>query len=230
MFKFPYTNLHELNLDWILDKVKTLVANNDEFNEKADYAVETADEAKTIAEQAAQATIADGSVTTIKLADGAVTGNKIAQATIQTGNLSAGCVTTPKILDDAITTPKIADNAVTNDKIAGTIPISKGGTGGTTADTAKNNLGLEHMNSKYYSVATGASVDVTFDGTSRGCILISGGLSACKDIVLFGCQSSGSTNATRVLNASGINITFDSFKIVIENTSGVGCFILVLDW
>ena len=22
MFKFPYTNLHELNLDWILEKVK----------------------------------------------------------------------------------------------------------------------------------------------------------------------------------------------------------------
>ena len=230
MFVFPWANLHELNLDWILQQVKRLVDSNDEFNDKADYAVETADEAKTIAEQAAQATIADGAVTTQKLADGAVTGNKIAQATIQTGNLSAGCVTTPKILDNAVTTTKIADNAVTNDKIAGAIPISKGGTGGTTADAAKTNLGLEHMNSKFYSAANGTSVDLTFDGVTRGCILISGGLAACKDIALFGCQSTGSTTATRVLNASGINLSFDTFKITVENTSGVGCFILVMDW
>ena len=117
MFVFPWTNLHELNLDWILQQVKRLVDSNDEFNDKADYAVETADEAKTIAEQAAQATIADGSVTTPKIADGAVTGNKIAQATIQTGNLSAGCVTNPKILDNAVTNPKIANSAITPSKI-----------------------------------------------------------------------------------------------------------------
>ena len=106
-FQFPFSNLHELNLDWILSKVKTLVDNNEEFNDKADYAVQTADEAKTIAEQAAQASIPDGAVTTIKIADGAVTGNKIAQATIQTGNLSAGCVTTPYILDGAVTMNKL---------------------------------------------------------------------------------------------------------------------------
>lgn len=117
-FKFPFSTLHELNLDWILSKVKELVENNEEFNDKADYAVQTADEAKTIAEQAAQATIPDGAVTTIKLADGAVTGNKIAQATIQTGNLSTGCVTNPYILDGAVNTPKIATGAVTTQKIA----------------------------------------------------------------------------------------------------------------
>lgn len=77
MFKFPFSKLHELNLDWILGIVKNLVENNEEFNRKADYAVETADEAKTIAEQAAQATIPDGAVTTIKLADGAVTEQKL---------------------------------------------------------------------------------------------------------------------------------------------------------
>lgn len=107
MFKFPYTNLHELNLDWILEKVKTLVANNDEFNEKADYAVETADEAKTIAEQAAQATIADGAVTTPKLADGAVTNLKIANGAINGTKIANGGVETRNIQDDAITAPKL---------------------------------------------------------------------------------------------------------------------------
>lgn len=116
-FKFPFSTLHELNLDWILEKVKYLIENNEEFNNKADYAVETADEAKEIAEQAAQAIIPDGAVTTVKIADRAVTGNKIAQATIATDNLTAGCVTNPYILDGAVNAPKLATDAVTTDKI-----------------------------------------------------------------------------------------------------------------
>ena len=118
MFKFPYTNLHELNLDWILEKVKTLVANNDEFNEKADYAVETADEAKEIAEQAAQAQIADGSVTTAKLADYAVTQVKLAVNAVGNYQLQDASVTTSKLYDEAVTTAKLADEAVTYAKLA----------------------------------------------------------------------------------------------------------------
>lgn len=89
MFKFPYTNLHELNLDWILNKVKTLWEQAEENNEKADYAVETADEAKEIAEQSAQAQIADGAVTTVKIADGAVTTAKIANGEVTAEKLSS---------------------------------------------------------------------------------------------------------------------------------------------
>lgn len=157
MFVFPWTNLHELNLDWILQQVKRLVDSNDEFNDKADYAVETADEAKTIAEQAAQATIADGAVTTQKLADGAVTGNKIAQATIQTGNLSAGCVTTPYILDGAVTNPKIADGAVTNEKLAG------GAVTRSKVDTALDNA---YTNSVYSDVSSYSHTDDTQRNTA----------------------------------------------------------------
>ena len=139
-FKFPFSTLHELNLDWILSKVKELVDNNEEFNDKADYAVQTADEAKEIAEQAAQATIPDGAVTTvkiadgavtgIKIADGAVTGNKIGQSTIQTGNLSSGCVTNAKILDGTISSEKMLIQTVTvpatdPDAILGDVYLSR---------------------------------------------------------------------------------------------------------
>lgn len=121
MFKFPYTNLHELNLDWILSKVKKFaelippmetavedvqalqtdveqaVEDANQALEDAGQALETAEEAKEIAEQAAQGTIADGAVTTPKIAD--------------------GNVTTVKIADGATTTVKIADGAVTKSKI-----------------------------------------------------------------------------------------------------------------
>lgn len=116
-FQFPFSNLHELNLDWILSKVKTLVDNNEEFNDKADYAVQTADEAKTIAEQAAEASIADGAVTTPKLADGAVTTVKIADSAVTTAKLNDDAVTTAKLADGAVTTVKLADGAVTGNKI-----------------------------------------------------------------------------------------------------------------
>lgn len=89
MFFFPFSTLHELNLDWILDRVKTLWSQTEENNQKADYAVQTADEAKEIAEQAAQGQIGDGSVTTSKLANLAVTDAKLAANSVTEPKLSS---------------------------------------------------------------------------------------------------------------------------------------------
>lgn len=132
MFRFPFTNFHELNLDWILsvvkqfselvppmetavDDVQKALGDATEAVDKAaealtnaNEAVETANEAKDIAEDAAQGVIADGAVTTPKLATGAVTTEKIAD----------GAVITPKLAADAVTTSKIANSAVTKSKLA----------------------------------------------------------------------------------------------------------------
>lgn len=97
MFGFPWTNFHELNLDWILKVVKKAEDIYTTGDKNIDYAVKTAEEAKTIAEQAAQAQVADNSVSTPKIVDGAVTTQKLAD----------GAVTTPKIADGAITAAKL---------------------------------------------------------------------------------------------------------------------------
>lgn len=142
MFRFPFTNFHELNLDWVLsvvkkfadlvppmetavDDVQHALGDATEAVEKAaealtnaNEAVETANEAKEIAEDAAQGVIADGAVTTSKLAAGAVTGDKIAAGAVTGDKIAAGAVTTLKIGDNAVTTGKINNGAVTKNKLS----------------------------------------------------------------------------------------------------------------
>ena len=43
MIKFPYTDFHEMNLDWILEKVKNLDTKTDEFAEEVQEVKETAE-------------------------------------------------------------------------------------------------------------------------------------------------------------------------------------------
>ena len=164
-FFFPFSTLHELNLDWILDKVKTLTENNQEFNDKADYAVQTADEAKAIAEQAAQATIPDGSITTAKLADYAVTQVKLATNAVGNYQLQDSSVTNSKIYDEAVTTVKLADDAVTTAKIIDDAV--------TTAKIPDSAVTTAKINNKAVTIAktgfiwSGSVTDITANSTDN---------------------------------------------------------------
>lgn len=108
MFKFPFTNFHELNLDWILSVVQQAKEVFDNGSADIAHAVETSEQALRVAEQAASDTIADGSVTTPKLSDEAVTTIKMAPYS----------VTSLRLAENAVETRKISDGAITNDKLA----------------------------------------------------------------------------------------------------------------
>lgn len=138
MFNFPWTNFHELNLDWILSVVKEAKEVFDNGRSDIDYAVSTADEAKEIATQAAEATIADNSISTSKLQNGAVTnaklannsvttanivdrtiiGNDIAENTIESYNIKNGTIIGADIAENTITYDNLAAGSVVNSKIA----------------------------------------------------------------------------------------------------------------
>lgn len=67
MFNFPWSNFHELNLDWILSVVKEAKEIFTKGEGDIQHAVETADQALETAQQAAAGVIADGAVTIPKL-------------------------------------------------------------------------------------------------------------------------------------------------------------------
>lgn len=67
MYNFPWSNFHELNLDWILSVVKEAKEIFVKGEGDIQHAVETADQALETAEQAAAGVIADGAVTIPKL-------------------------------------------------------------------------------------------------------------------------------------------------------------------
>tara|TARA_B100000029_G_scaffold397235_1_gene395478 strand:- start:1509 stop:4571 length:3063 start_codon:yes stop_codon:yes gene_type:complete len=107
--------------------------------------------------------LANGAVTTLKIADGNVTSNKIADSGITTSKLANGSVTSSKIQSGTIVDSDISTNAaISRSKIAvGTkghiivndasgklsskavLSISEGGTGSTTAEQARINLGVK---------------------------------------------------------------------------------------
>lgn len=68
-FLFPWSNFHELNLDWILSVVKEAKEIFVRGEGDIQHAVETADQALETAEQAAAGVIADGAVTIPKVND-----------------------------------------------------------------------------------------------------------------------------------------------------------------
>jgi len=76
----------------------------------------------------ADATPADGSITTAKLADSSVTTAKISDSNVTTAKLADSSITTAKITDANITTAKLADSSVTP---------AKGGTGQNFSTTAQ---------------------------------------------------------------------------------------------
>lgn len=186
MFNFPWTNFHELNLDWILSVVKEAKEIFDNGRSDIDYAVDTADEAKEIATQAAEATIPDNSISTIKIQDGAVThvklannavttdnivdrtiiGNDIAENTIESYNIKNGTIIGADIADDAITYSKLAASSVVNSKIAdNAVTEPKIANGAVTEDKIANgaittNKLADSLFARYTSVAGVSGVTI----------------------------------------------------------------------
>jgi hypothetical protein len=71
-------------------------------------------------------------------------------------------VATASFADGSVTTRKLADGAVTAAKVSGTLPISKGGTGASTASGAREKLGIPTITVGTAEPTGGANGDIYF--------------------------------------------------------------------
>lgn len=140
--KFPFSNFHDLNLDWILRKVKESSeiaekAGDDVAKAKEDAStalkeageaknaasaaqqgVQTAQDAATAAQDAAEAAQeAAEAAQRGEIPDGSINTVKIADGAITSVKIADGGIETVDLKDGSVTTPKIADLAVTTPKI-----------------------------------------------------------------------------------------------------------------
>lgn len=138
--------------------------------------------------------LANLAVGTSKIEEEAVTGGKLANNAVSNSKISNSAVNGPKIADLAVTQAKIADLAVTenkigfgavssgrladgavdlpSDKVTGVLPISKGGTGGSTKAAARAALNAaSYTEVSLPALSAGSWVDVPNDGQFTNTIL-----------------------------------------------------------
>ena len=107
-------------------------------------------------------------------------------------------------------------------------PISMGGTGATTADSAKENLGLGSLKCKTVTFAGNSSKAITVDSSNAGVIITSGASTNIQDIIIFHCASNGSITYTRLRNSTGLTVGTSANTITLTATINVYCYTTVL--
>ena len=184
---FPYSDLHSLNLDWILTKMKETAAQAAKAIADSANALAQVIEAKTAAQDAQTAaqnaqtaannaqTAADNAATSaenaVTVAQAAKSAAQKAQNTANTAQSAAQ--TAQSTANDALSkfpvkTVDIADSAITNKKIEkGTIGSDQLGMGAVTTDKIANGAVTNKKISATFSVGLGA-YSLTEKTTSAG--------------------------------------------------------------
>ena len=108
---WPFTNFHDLNLDWIINKIKQYTAMVDDFIESMtnnwNDLVNSWEDYQEDMNEAFDEYV------------------DITKVALRTASIADDAITTPKLADSAVTTPKIFDGAVTIEKTTGIASISE---------------------------------------------------------------------------------------------------------
>lgn len=102
------------------------------------------------------------------------------------------------------------------------LTLAQGGTGATSAEAARTNLGLNTVVEAFTIPANGTKA-FTLTGTEIGNITVGGNVtSGGREFIVYYCNGSGVVTYDKAFNASSINVTKSSYSITLENTSSLG--------
>lgn len=110
---------------------------------------------------------------------------------------------------------------ITKDNALTPIKIAQGGTGGTSFESARTNLGFVHV-----QLPSGTAKTFSFSTGFRGFLLLSGVGSNGVGIYSVACTGTGSVIFLPIVAASGLTSSVASYKLTITMSSGVDALLI----
>ena len=219
MIKYPFPDMQQLNLDWILSRLKAIMkflppgGAVGQILRRTSTGAEWSDEGAL--EQAV--TSVNGQTGNVELTASDVgalpstytppvvsVNSKIGSVTLNAADVGA--------LPSTYTPPVVSVNSK-----VGSVTLNASDVGALPAGTQ-------------YVITTGASINIPLANNSFGLIVSSGTGSTGKDVIVFNVTGTGSVSNKRIINDGGLVVTSGTNLLTVENAAGSNRYIMVLAW
>lgn len=219
MIKYPFPDMQQLNLDWILSRLKAIMkflppgGAVGQILRRTSTGAEWSDEGSL--EQAVNSVNGQTGDVVLTASDvGALpstytppvvsVNNKIGSVTLNAADVGA--------LPSTYTPPVVSVNSK-----VGSVTLNAADVGALPAGTQ-------------YAITTGASINIPLSNNTFGLIISSGTGSTGKDVIIFNTTGTGSVSNKRIVNDGGLVVTSGTNLLTVENAAGSNRYIMVLAW
>ena len=219
MIKYPYPNMQQLNLDWILGRLKAIMKFLPSGGAVGQILRRTSTGAEWSDETAVSAAVTSvnghtGDVVLDALDVGALPDTYHAPVSKVNNKTGAVVLTASDVgaLPDTYTAPVTKVNNKT-----GAVVLDASDVGALPAGTQ-------------YVITTGATITIPLANNTFGVIVSSGTGSTGKDVIIFNTTGTGSVSNKRIVNDGGLSVTSGTNQLTVENSAGSNRYIMVLAW
>lgn len=219
MIKYPYPNMQQLNLDWILGRLKAIMkflpsgGAVGQILRRTSTGAEWSDEAAFVA-SVSSVNGQTGDVVLDASDVGALPDTYTAPVTKVNNKTGAVVLTASDVgaLPDTYTAPVTKVNNKT-----GAVVLTASDVGALPSGTQ-------------YAIPTGSTITIPLANNTFGIIVSSGTGSTGKDVIIFNTTGTGSVSNKRIVSDGGLSVTSGTNQLIVENSAGSNRYIMVLAW